>query len=213
MLSCTEILAISKNGVKVNKIKPKLLTGKLPYPMQELLIWSVVINEPNLTKIFLVRCESGIQDRLMVATMYKTYTKILQRAGTIIAGDRIEKLTETKKMFLKEVLDILNVADKMSQAKSGVLIRRSCPRWGNLSIVEIASKSRHLRIFENCVFQRMIGEIWRGQIDWRQTRYIAYFFSIIPVIGWISVPIFLKLNCIKYHSNNAFATEKGSVDY
>ena len=170
-------------------------------------------NEPSLTKLFLVRCECGLQDRLMAATMYKSYGKLLQATGMVLSPELIEKMFEAKKMFLKEVVDILNVADGMSRTKSSVLVRRACPRWGNLSILEIASKSRHLRIFENCVFRRVGGEIWRGQIDWKQTSWIAYLISIIPVIGWILVPLFVKTNCIKFHSNNAFATAEGLVHY
>lgn len=197
---------------KVLKIKKTILTSSyLIYPMQELLIWSVAINEPSLTKLFLIRCDSGLQDRLMVATMYKSYYKILVRTSNVISSDRIQKIKDTKKDFLVESLKILAVADSMCQIKAGIMIRRECPRWGHLSILQIASKSKHLRLFENCVFQRTISKIWRGQINWKETNLAAYFISVTPVIGWILVPTLVHTKCIQFHSNNAYGTRKGTV--
>ena len=33
----------------------------ISFPLKELMIWSIVINEPNLTELFLIRCQSGLQ--------------------------------------------------------------------------------------------------------------------------------------------------------
>lgn len=201
-----------RENEKVKKIKDNLLSAKfLPYPMQELLLWSIAINEPSLTRLFLVRCEFGLQDRLMCATMYKKYSKILNLDGTVVSTEIVENLLETKKLFLADALDILSVADTMSQPKAGILVRRECPRWGHLSVMEIASKGHHLRMFEHSVFQRTISRIWRGQIDWNRTNWIAYYISLFPIIGWILLPLFEQMHCITFVTNNAFKTVKGIV--
>ena len=76
---------------------------------QELIIWSVAINIPELTELFIdiEGGKFGLQDRLMCATMYKRSGKILERAqmrGQETSSIYIEGLYNTKKMFLKQII-------------------------------------------------------------------------------------------------------------
>jgi len=91
------------------------------------------------------------------------------------------------------------------------MIRRNCPRWGDLSMLEMCYKASHLRIFEHPLVQKVQKRIWFGRIDYNETGYWSYLISLIPIIGWILTPIFCRLGWLQFLPNRAFSTRKGTT--
>jgi len=91
------------------------------------------------------------------------------------------------------------------------MIRRNCTRWGDLSMLEMCYKSSHVRAFEHPLIQQVQKKLWFGRIDFNETGYWSYLISLIPVIGWIFMPILGRLGWLRFLSNRAYSNKKGTV--
>lgn len=196
-----------REDTKVHDIKENQISETfVPNATRELLIWSVVINEPSLTRFFLEgRSDCGLQDRFMCATMFRMYACKVKISNPGLAEDMIK----TKTAFLQDALQIMDNANSMSHHKASLMVRKQCPRWGNLSMLEMCSKAGHLRFFEHSLIQGVISKVWYGRVDIRNTGAWSYFISIIPVIGWIMMPIFEWFGTVSFITNNAHNDKSG----
>jgi len=85
-------------------------------PFRELLIWSIIIDQPRLTMTFLRhKQESGLQDRLMCATMLNKYAKINTSHDEL-------RLEEVKDELLADSVEILNYA-RISKGRKRNMVR------------------------------------------------------------------------------------------
>jgi len=80
-----------------------------------------VINEPNLTNFFLAeRCDSGLQDRIMCATMYDRYAQKIKLTRPVL----YDELKSRRREYLVAGLKILDTAQATSNKRTRVLYNR-----------------------------------------------------------------------------------------
>ena len=102
-------------------------------PIKELLIWSVLINKPELIEIFLEQRSSyGLHDRLAIATMYN---KLATAQFSHHTSDMTESesFKQTGYKYINEAVGIIGESNKADPDKTSVLLRASCSQWNELS--------------------------------------------------------------------------------
>ena len=58
---------------------------------------------------------------------------------------------------------------------------------------------------------REATSLWRGSINWRLTNVWAFCFCVIPLIGWVAIPIFEKWGWVTFELDNGFESSKSMV--
>ena len=182
----------------------------IPNALKELLLWSVLTEETELTDIFLThRTEYGLHDRLILARIYKRMSLIHEHTNHSRARDLLDQRTK----YTEQAMDILTICGRISENKASVMIRRSCKEWSGFSALEIAERTPNITFFDHVQVRRVEQLLWYGRVNEQSSNYFALHLARLPFVGIIFFFLFYCAGCIQIHNNRAFRKETQSIQF
>ena len=182
----------------------------IPDPLKELLIWSVLTEETELTDIFLThRTEYGVHDRLILARIYKRLSSIHEMTNHA----RAQEMMDLRNKYTEQAMAIMTICGQISETKASIMIRRACKEWSGFSALEIAYRTPNITFFDHVQVRRAEQLLWYGRVNERNSSYMALHIARIPVIGIFFYTIFYWMGWIEIHNNRAFRTDKENEEF
>ena len=182
----------------------------IPNALKELLLWSVLTEETELTDIFLThRTEYGLHDRLILARIYKRLSLIHEHTNHSRARDLLDQRTK----YTEQAMEILTICGRVSETKASVMIRRSCEEWSGFSALEIAERTPNITFFDHVQVRRVEQLLWYGRVNEQNSNYFALHLARLPLVGFVFFFLFYYTGIIQIHHNHAFKTKAKNEEF
>ncbi|KAK6180329.1 hypothetical protein SNE40_012504 [Patella caerulea] len=132
---------------------------KLDHPIQDLFIWSILMNRQELAKLFWVELDEPIAAALFANGLYKGLKMI--SVDTEIS----QILQQNADEFENLAIGVLNSCYEKDENKAQDLLIRELPNWGETTCVLMAVQSDNKRFISQTACQTLLNSIWMGKLS------------------------------------------------
>ncbi|ESO93554.1 hypothetical protein LOTGIDRAFT_161660 [Lottia gigantea] len=144
---------------------------KVDHPIQDLFVWSVLMNRQEMADLFWKELDEPLAAALFANSLYKAMNTRSEDTEISL------KLHQHAEEFNDKAIGVLNSCYEKDEVKTQEILVRQLRNWGQTTCVIMAVQADNKRFISQTACQTLLNSIWMGNLS--QDNSI---FSVIPSI-------------------------------
>ncbi|CAF1500445.1 unnamed protein product, partial [Rotaria sordida] len=181
---------------------------KLPYTEDELFrdlfLWSILMDMPEMAKIFLVYVPSTLCAALIASTVFKRYAECATTVG------QQETFRSQAHEFETHAAKIIDKCYEVNEKVAFELLLRQVPFFGDVTCMQVAIASKSEIVLKTKCFDQALTEVWYDKLSIQDRELSTILCHILSVLSFgFCAPFLLKYRAVPNESKNETLSSEG----
>uniref|UniRef100_A0A8D0H0V9 Transient receptor potential cation channel subfamily M member 7 n=1 Tax=Sphenodon punctatus TaxID=8508 RepID=A0A8D0H0V9_SPHPU len=152
-------------------------TRRFPYPLNELLLWAVLMKRQKMALFFWQHGEESMAKALVACKLYRSMAYEAKQSDLV--DDTSEELKQYSNEFGQLAVELLEQSFRQDETMAMKLLTYELKNWSNSTCLKLAVSSR-LRLFvaHTCT-QMLLSDMWMGRLNMRKNSWYKVILSIL----------------------------------
>ncbi|XP_053128524.1 transient receptor potential cation channel subfamily M member 7 isoform X2 [Hemicordylus capensis] len=152
-------------------------TRRFPYPLNELLLWAVLMKRQKMALFFWQHGEESMAKALVACKLYRSMAYEAKQSDLV--DDTSEELKQYSNEFGQLAVELLEQSFRQDETMAMKLLTYELKNWSNATCLKLAVSSR-LRLFvaHTCT-QMLLSDMWMGRLNMRKNSWYKVILSIL----------------------------------
>uniref|UniRef100_A0A8C7E7N6 non-specific serine/threonine protein kinase n=1 Tax=Naja naja TaxID=35670 RepID=A0A8C7E7N6_NAJNA len=174
---------VCKNEGKKKKTKDDIVdiddpeTRRFPYPLNELLLWAVLMKRQKMALFFWQHGEESMAKALVACKLYRSMA--YESKQNDLVDDTSEELKEYSNEFGELAVELLEQSFRQDETMAMKLLTYELKNWSNATCLKLAVSSRLRPFVAHTCTQMLLSDMWMGRLNMRKNSWYKVILSIL----------------------------------
>ncbi|XP_059570623.1 transient receptor potential cation channel subfamily M member 7 isoform X2 [Alligator mississippiensis] len=152
-------------------------TRRFPYPLNELLLWAVLMKRQKMALFFWQHGEESMAKALVACKVYRSMAYEAKQSDLV--DDTSEELKEYSNEFGQLAVELLEQSFRQDETMSMKLLTYELKNWSNSTCLKLAVSSRLRPFVAHTCTQMLLSDMWMGRLNMRKNSWYKVILSIL----------------------------------
>uniref|UniRef100_A0A669PGS0 Transient receptor potential cation channel subfamily M member 7 n=1 Tax=Phasianus colchicus TaxID=9054 RepID=A0A669PGS0_PHACC len=155
-------------------------TRRFPYPLNELLLWAVLMKRQKMALFFWQHGEESMAKALVACKVYRSMAYEAKQSDLV--DDTSEELKQYSNEFGQLAVELLEQSFRQDETMAMKLLTYELKNWSNSTCLKLAVSSRLRPFVAHTCTQMLLSDMWMGRLNMRKNSW--YKVSVITFYCW-----------------------------
>uniref|UniRef100_A0A8D2LT91 non-specific serine/threonine protein kinase n=1 Tax=Varanus komodoensis TaxID=61221 RepID=A0A8D2LT91_VARKO len=152
-------------------------TRRFPYPLNELLLWAVLMKRQKMALFFWQHGEESMAKALVACKLYRSMAYESKQSDLV--DDTSEELKEYSNEFGQLAVELLEQSFRQDETMAMKLLTYELKNWSNATCLKLAVSSRLRPFVAHTCTQMLLSDMWMGRLNMRKNSWYKVILSIL----------------------------------
>uniref|UniRef100_A0A8C3RP73 non-specific serine/threonine protein kinase n=3 Tax=Chelydra serpentina TaxID=8475 RepID=A0A8C3RP73_CHESE len=152
-------------------------TRRFPYPLNELLLWAVLMKRQKMALFFWQHGEESMAKALVACKVYRSMAHEAKQSDLV--DDTSEELKQYSNEFGQLAVELLEQSFRQDETMAMKLLTYELKNWSNSTCVKLAVSSRLRPFVAHTCTQMLLSDMWMGRLNMRKNSWYKVILSIL----------------------------------
>ncbi|XP_070809794.1 transient receptor potential cation channel subfamily M member 7 isoform X1 [Pituophis catenifer annectens] len=152
-------------------------TRRFPYPLNELLLWAVLMKRQKMALFFWQHGEESMAKALVACKLYRSMA--YESKQNDLVDDTSEELKEYSSDFGELAVELLEQSFRQDETMAMKLLTYELKNWSNATCLKLAVSSRLRPFVAHTCTQMLLSDMWMGRLNMRKNSWYKVILSIL----------------------------------
>uniref|UniRef100_A0A8C6YGR9 Transient receptor potential cation channel subfamily M member 7 n=1 Tax=Naja naja TaxID=35670 RepID=A0A8C6YGR9_NAJNA len=152
-------------------------TRRFPYPLNELLLWAVLMKRQKMALFFWQHGEESMAKALVACKLYRSMA--YESKQNDLVDDTSEELKEYSNEFGELAVELLEQSFRQDETMAMKLLTYELKNWSNATCLKLAVSSRLRPFVAHTCTQMLLSDMWMGRLNMRKNSWYKVILSIL----------------------------------
>ncbi|KAJ7311037.1 hypothetical protein JRQ81_006634 [Phrynocephalus forsythii] len=152
-------------------------TRRFPYPLNELLLWSVLMKRQKMALFFWQHGEESMAKALVACKLYRSMAYEAKQSDLV--DDTSEELKQYSNEFGQLAVELLEQSFRQDETMAMKLLTYELKNWSNATCLKLAVSSRLRPFVAHTCTQMLLSDMWMGRLNMRKNSWYKVILSIL----------------------------------
>ncbi|XP_039214703.1 transient receptor potential cation channel subfamily M member 7 isoform X2 [Crotalus tigris] len=152
-------------------------TRRFPYPLNELLLWAVLMKRQKMALFFWQHGEESMAKALVACKLYRSMA--YESKQNDLVDDTSEELKEYSSEFGELAVELLEQSFRQDETMAMKLLTYELKNWSNATCLKLAVSSRLRPFVAHTCTQMLLSDMWMGRLNMRKNSWYKVILSIL----------------------------------
>ncbi|XP_060549280.1 transient receptor potential cation channel subfamily M member 7 isoform X1 [Pantherophis guttatus] len=152
-------------------------TRRFPYPLNELLLWAVLMKRQKMALFFWQHGEESMAKALVACKLYRSMA--YESKQNDLVDDTSEELKEYSNDFGELAVELLEQSFRQDETMAMKLLTYELKNWSNATCLKLAVSSRLRPFVAHTCTQMLLSDMWMGRLNMRKNSWYKVILSIL----------------------------------
>uniref|UniRef100_A0A7M4FC18 non-specific serine/threonine protein kinase n=1 Tax=Crocodylus porosus TaxID=8502 RepID=A0A7M4FC18_CROPO len=152
-------------------------TRRFPYPLNELLLWAVLMKRQKMALFFWQHGEESMAKALVACKVYRSMAYEAKQSDLV--DDTSEELKQYSNEFGQLAVELLEQSFRQDETMSMKLLTYELKNWSNSTCLKLAVSSRLRPFVAHTCTQMLLSDMWMGRLNMRKNSWYKVILSIL----------------------------------
>ncbi|KAF7241525.1 Transient receptor potential cation channel subfamily M member 7 [Varanus komodoensis] len=144
-------------------------TRRFPYPLNELLLWAVLMKRQKMALFFWQHGEESMAKALVACKLYRSMAYESKQSDLV--DDTSEELKEYSNEFGQLAVELLEQSFRQDETMAMKLLTYELKNWSNATCLKLAVSSRLRPFVAHTCTQMLLSDMWMGRLNMRKNSW------------------------------------------
>uniref|UniRef100_A0A674JVJ8 Transient receptor potential cation channel subfamily M member 7 n=1 Tax=Terrapene triunguis TaxID=2587831 RepID=A0A674JVJ8_9SAUR len=152
-------------------------TRRFPYPLNELLLWAVLMKRQKMALFFWQHGEESMAKALVACKVYRSMAHEAKQSDLV--DDTSEELKQYSNEFGQLAVELLEQSFRQDETMAMKLLMYELKNWSNSTCLKLAVSSRLRPFVAHTCTQMLLSDMWMGRLNMRKNSWYKVILSIL----------------------------------
>ncbi|XP_038623515.1 transient receptor potential cation channel subfamily M member 7 isoform X2 [Tachyglossus aculeatus] len=152
-------------------------TRRFPYPLNELLLWAVLMKRQKMALFFWQHGEESMAKALVACKVYRSMAYEAKQSDLV--DDTSEELKQYSNDFGQLAVELLEQSFRQDETMAMKLLTYELKNWSNSTCLKLAVSSRLRPFVAHTCTQMLLSDMWMGRLNMRKNSWYKVILSIL----------------------------------
>uniref|UniRef100_A0A8C4YLA8 non-specific serine/threonine protein kinase n=1 Tax=Gopherus evgoodei TaxID=1825980 RepID=A0A8C4YLA8_9SAUR len=152
-------------------------TRRFPYPLNELLLWAVLMKRQKMALFFWQHGEESMAKALVACKVYRSMAHEAKQSDLV--DDTSEELKQYSNEFGQLAVELLEQSFRQDETMAMKLLTYELKNWSNSTCLKLAVSSRLRPFVAHTCTQMLLSDMWMGRLNMRKNSWYKVILSIL----------------------------------
>ncbi|XP_066492354.1 transient receptor potential cation channel subfamily M member 7 [Tiliqua scincoides] len=152
-------------------------TRRFPYPLNELLLWAVLMKRQKMALFFWQHGEESMAKALVACKLYRSMAYEAKQSDLV--DDTSEELKQYSNDFGQLAVELLEQSFRQDETMAMKLLTYELKNWSNATCLKLAVSSRLRPFVAHTCTQMLLSDMWMGRLNMRKNSWYKVILSIL----------------------------------
>uniref|UniRef100_A0A8D0EAC1 non-specific serine/threonine protein kinase n=1 Tax=Salvator merianae TaxID=96440 RepID=A0A8D0EAC1_SALMN len=152
-------------------------TRRFPYPLNELLLWAVLMKRQKMALFFWQHGEESMAKALVACKLYRSMAYESKQSDLV--DDTSEELKQYSNEFGQLAVELLEQSFRQDETMAMKLLTYELKNWSNATCLKLAVSSRLRPFVAHTCTQMLLSDMWMGRLNMRKNSWYKVILSIL----------------------------------
>uniref|UniRef100_A0A8C2UFN7 Transient receptor potential cation channel subfamily M member 7 n=1 Tax=Coturnix japonica TaxID=93934 RepID=A0A8C2UFN7_COTJA len=152
-------------------------TRRFPYPLNELLLWAVLMKRQKMALFFWQHGEEAMAKALVACKVYRSMAYEAKQSDLV--DDTSEELKQYSNEFGQLAVELLEQSFRQDETMAMKLLTYELKNWSNSTCLKLAVSSRLRPFVAHTCTQMLLSDMWMGRLNMRKNSWYKVILSIL----------------------------------
>ncbi|KAL8197263.1 UNVERIFIED_CONTAM: Transient receptor putative cation channel subfamily M member 7 [Gekko kuhli] len=152
-------------------------TRRFPYPLNELLLWAVLMKRQKMALFFWQHGEESMAKALVACKLYRSMAYEAKQSDLV--DDTSEELKQYCDDFGQLAVELLEQSFRQDETMAMKLLTYELKNWSNSTCLKLAVSSRLRPFVAHTCTQMLLSDMWMGRLNMRKNSWYKVILSIL----------------------------------
>ncbi|KAM6425823.1 transient receptor potential cation channel subfamily M member 7 isoform 2-T2 [Liasis olivaceus] len=152
-------------------------TRRFPYPLNELLLWAVLMKRQKMALFFWQHGEESMAKALVACKLYRSMA--YESKQNDLVDDTSEELKQYSNEFGELAVELLEQSFRQDETMAMKLLTYELKNWSNATCLKLAVSSRLRPFVAHTCTQMLLSDMWMGRLNMRKNSWYKVILSIL----------------------------------
>ncbi|XP_074863155.1 transient receptor potential cation channel subfamily M member 7 isoform X2 [Carettochelys insculpta] len=152
-------------------------TKRFPYPLNELLLWAVLMKRQKMALFFWQHGEESMAKALVACKLYRSMAYEAKQSDLV--DDTSEELKQYSNEFGQLAVELLEQSFRQDETMAMKLLTYELKNWSNSTCLKLAVSSRLRPFVAHTCTQMLLSDMWMGRLNMRKNSWYKVILSIL----------------------------------
>ncbi|XP_075753270.1 transient receptor potential cation channel subfamily M member 7 isoform X2 [Pelodiscus sinensis] len=152
-------------------------TKRFPYPLNELLLWAVLMKRQKMALFFWQHGEESMAKALVACKVYRSMAYEAKQSDLV--DDTSEELKQYSNEFGQLAVELLEQSFRQDETMAMKLLTYELKNWSNSTCLKLAVSSRLRPFVAHTCTQMLLSDMWMGRLNMRKNSWYKVILSIL----------------------------------
>ncbi|NWJ03685.1 TRPM7 protein, partial [Crypturellus undulatus] len=152
-------------------------TRRFPYPLNELLLWAVLMKRQKMALFFWQHGEESMAKALVACKVYRSMAYEAKQSDLV--DDTSEELKQYSNEFGQLAVELLEQSFRQDETMAMKLLTYELKNWSNSTCLKLAVSSRLRPFVAHTCTQMLLSDMWMGRLNMRKNSWYKVILSIL----------------------------------
>ncbi|XP_060115795.1 transient receptor potential cation channel subfamily M member 7 [Heteronotia binoei] len=152
-------------------------TRRFPYPLNELLLWAVLMKRQKMALFFWQHGEESMAKALVACRLYRSMAYEAKQSDLV--DDTSEELKQYCDEFGQLAVELLEQSFRQDETMAMKLLTYELKNWSNSTCLKLAVSSRLRPFVAHTCTQMLLSDMWMGRLNMRKNSWYKVILSIL----------------------------------
>uniref|UniRef100_A0A8B9ZL86 Transient receptor potential cation channel subfamily M member 7 n=1 Tax=Anas platyrhynchos TaxID=8839 RepID=A0A8B9ZL86_ANAPL len=154
-------------------------TRRFPYPLNELLLWAVLMKRQKMALFFWQHGEESMAKALVACKVYRSMAYEAKQSDLV--DDTSEELKQYSNEFGQLAVELLEQSFRQDETMAMKLLTYELKNWSNSTCLKLAVSSRLRPFVAHTCTQMLLSDMWMGRLNMRKNSWYKVSFLHISL--------------------------------
>uniref|UniRef100_A0A803YDR5 Transient receptor potential cation channel subfamily M member 7 n=1 Tax=Meleagris gallopavo TaxID=9103 RepID=A0A803YDR5_MELGA len=144
-------------------------TRRFPYPLNELLLWAVLMKRQKMALFFWQHGEESMAKALVACKVYRSMAYEAKQSDLV--DDTSEELKQYSNEFGQLAVELLEQSFRQDETMAMKLLTYELKNWSNSTCLKLAVSSRLRPFVAHTCTQMLLSDMWMGRLNMRKNSW------------------------------------------
>uniref|UniRef100_A0A8C3HV96 Transient receptor potential cation channel subfamily M member 7 n=1 Tax=Chrysemys picta bellii TaxID=8478 RepID=A0A8C3HV96_CHRPI len=144
-------------------------TRRFPYPLNELLLWAVLMKRQKMALFFWQHGEESMAKALVACKVYRSMAHEAKQSDLV--DDTSEELKQYSNEFGQLAVELLEQSFRQDETMAMKLLMYELKNWSNSTCLKLAVSSRLRPFVAHTCTQMLLSDMWMGRLNMRKNSW------------------------------------------
>ncbi|KAH0619989.1 hypothetical protein JD844_014472 [Phrynosoma platyrhinos] len=155
-------------------------TRRFPYPLNELLLWAVLMKRQKMALFFWQHGEESMAKALVACKLYRSMAYESKQSDLV--DDTSEELKQYSNEFGQLAVELLEQSFRQDETMAMKLLTYELKNWSNATCLKLAVSSRLRPFVAHTCTQMLLSDMWMGRLNMRKNSWYKEVFKEVRVM-------------------------------